>query len=147
MTLETTAATTPLIDLVAASRHGVLVTLRRDGRPQLSNVLYSWDPATSTARVSVTDDRAKTRNARRDPRVSLHVTSPDFWSYAVLDGTATLSDVATEPDGAAADELVDVYRAASGRDHPDWAEFRRTMVADRRLVLRLHADHVYGMAR
>jgi len=41
-----------------------------------------------TVRISVTDDRAKTRNARRDPRVSFYVTSDDFWSYAVAEGVA-----------------------------------------------------------
>lgn len=46
---------------------GVLVTLKRDGRPQLSNVGYSYDPDTETIRIATTDDRAKTRNARRDP--------------------------------------------------------------------------------
>jgi PPOX class probable F420-dependent enzyme len=148
----TTNATAPddeqaLLDLVAGGNKGVLATLRRAGRPQLSNVLYAWDAATRTARVSVTADRAKTRNAARDPRVSLHVSAPDFWSYAVLDGTAELSDVAADPHDAAADELVDTYRAAAGREHPDWEEFRATMVTERRQVLRVRADRVYGMAR
>jgi PPOX class probable F420-dependent enzyme len=136
-----------LLDLVAGGNKGVLATLRRAGRPQLSNVLYAWDAATRTARVSVTADRAKTRNAARDPRVSLHVSAPDFWSYAVLDGTAELSDVAAGPHDAAADELVDTYRAAAGREHPDWEEFRATMVAERRQVLRVRAERVHGMAR
>ncbi|ANC31613.1 PPOX class F420-dependent oxidoreductase [Isoptericola dokdonensis] len=136
-----------LLDLVAGGNKGVLATLRRAGRPQLSNVLYAWDAATRTARVSVTADRAKTRNAARDPRVSLHVSAPDFWSYAVLDGTAELSDVAADPHDAAADELVDTYRAAAGREHPDWEEFRATMVAEGRQVLRVRAERVYGMAR
>jgi PPOX class probable F420-dependent enzyme len=147
MSLENTESNRLLLDLVANGRRGVLVTLRGDGRPQLSNIFYAWDPATATASVSVTDDRAKTRNVRRDSRVSLHVASDDFWSYAVLDGSATLSAVAEDPHGNAADELADLYRTVSGAEHPDWEEFRRTQVADRRLVLRLHASHVYGVAR
>src|SRR5690606_16352076 len=51
----------------------VLATIKRDGRPQLSNVTYRYEPATRTFSVSITDDRAKTRNVRRDPRVSLFV--------------------------------------------------------------------------
>ncbi|MFC9790935.1 PPOX class F420-dependent oxidoreductase [Rhodococcus sp. NPDC127528] len=137
----------PLLDLLAANSRGVLATVKRDGRPQLSNVVYAWDPDTRTARVSVTADRAKTRNAARDPRVSLHVSAADFWSYAVLEGDAELSAVAADPHDAAADELVEVFRAASGREHPDWEEFRRAMVDERRQVLRVRATRVYGMAQ
>ena len=82
--------------LVAAQRQGVLVTLRKDGWPQLSNVNYGWDAGQQTIRISTTDDRAKTANMRRDPRVSFHVTSGDFWSYVVVDGQAALSEVAAQ---------------------------------------------------
>lgn len=104
--------------LVATTNQGVLVTVKRDGRPQLSNILYGYDAPTRTVRISVTDYRAKTRNLRRDPRASLYVTSQDFWSYEVLEGTVTLSEVTTRPDDAAADELVQLYREGSG-EHPD----------------------------
>ncbi|WP_454728386.1 PPOX class F420-dependent oxidoreductase [Cellulosimicrobium protaetiae] len=153
----TAAATSPdaaaglgepaLLDLVAARHQGVLATVKKDGRPQLSNVLYAWDPDAGVARVSVTADRAKTRNAARDPRVSLQVSAEDFWSYAVVEGDAELSAVALDPHDAAADELVETFRTASGSEHPDWEEFRRAMVADRRQVLRVRATRVYGMAR
>ena len=73
-------------ELIAGQRQGVLVTLRKDGWPQLSNVNYAWYPEEQTIRISTTDDRAKTSNMRRDPRVSFHVTSGDFWSYVVVDG-------------------------------------------------------------
>ncbi|RVW07469.1 PPOX class F420-dependent oxidoreductase [Prescottella agglutinans] len=137
----------PLLDLVASHNKAILATLKRDGRPQLSNVLYAWDPDTRTAKVSVTADRAKTRNAARDPRVSLHVSADDFWSYAVLEGGAELSAVAADPHDAAVDELVETYRAATGHEREDWEEFRRAMVEERRQVLRVHADRVYGMAQ
>lgn len=133
-----------LIDLVAKGRKGVLVTLKSDGRPQLSNVLYAF--ADGVIRVSVTETRAKTRNARRDARVSLHVTSDDFWSYAVVEGDAELTPVATAPDDATVEELVDLYRALQG-EHENWDEYRRSMVEDRRLVLRIPVGRVYGMAR
>ena len=83
-----------LLDLVAARRQGVLATVKKDGRPQLSNVLYVWDPEDGLARVSVTADRAKTRNAARDPRVSLHVSAEDFAGYAVVEGAAVRRRVA-----------------------------------------------------
>lgn len=131
-------------ELIAGQRQGVLVTLRKDGRPQLSNVNYAWYPEEQTIRVSTTDDRAKTGNMRRDPRVSFHVTSGDFWSYVVVDGHAELSEVARDPHDAAVEELVDLYRAVQG-DHPDWDDYRAAMVRDRRLVLRLRAERAYGM--
>jgi PPOX class probable F420-dependent enzyme len=126
-----------------ARKQGVLTTQKADGRPQLSNILYAVD-ADGLVRISVTADRAKARNARRDPRVSLHVTSDDFWSYVVLEGGAQLSPVVAAPDDAAADELVDVYRAMVG-EHPDWDDYRAALVRDQRLVLRLRPTHAYGM--
>ena len=140
-----------LLAVVAEKRWGVLATIRRDGRPQLSNVNYTLgagpDVGTAVVRVSVTDGRAKVANLRRDPRASLMVSTPDGWSYAVLEGTAELSPVAEREDDATVEELVEVYRAVRGEDHPDWDDYRRAMVADRRLVLRLHVEHVYGVVQ
>jgi PPOX class probable F420-dependent enzyme len=133
-------------DLLSRRKQGVLVTLRRDGRPQLSNVSYAWYPAEQVIRISATDDRAKTRNLRRDPRASFHVTSDDFWSYAVVDGQAELSAVAEDPHDAAVEELIGVYRAVGG-EHPDWDDYRAAMVADRRLVIRIPAEHGYGLVQ
>jgi PPOX class probable F420-dependent enzyme len=135
-----------LVDLLRGQRLGRLATIKRDGRPQLSNVNYIYDDTTQTIRVSVTADRAKTHNLRRDPRASFHVESDDGWSYVVAEGTAELTPVAAEPTDATVDELVDVYRAIGG-EHPDWDEYRTVMVQDRRLVLRLPVDRVYGLAR
>ncbi|WP_432158448.1 MULTISPECIES: PPOX class F420-dependent oxidoreductase [unclassified Streptomyces] len=122
---------------------GVLVTLKRDGRPQLSNVGYSYDPATDILRVATTADRAKARNARRDPRVCFHVTTEDMFAYGVFEGTASVSEVAADPYDEVVDELVEMYRATQG-EHPDWDEFRRTKVKDQRLVLRMSVERSYG---
>jgi PPOX class probable F420-dependent enzyme len=130
-------------ELLSEQDKGVLVTLRRDGRPQLSNIVYGFDPTSGVIRVSTTADRAKVKNLRHDPRASLYVTTPDFWSYVVADGTADLSPVATSPDDATVDELVGLYRAISG-EHPDWDDYRKAMVADGRLVVRLHVESTYG---
>lgn len=134
-----------LLTLLADRHQGVLTTLKRDGRPQLSNVTYTFDSATGKIRVSITDGRAKTRNLRRDPRASFHVTTPDFGAYVVAEGTAQLTPVATAPTDGTVDELVEVYRAIAG-DHPNWTEYREAMVADARLVLTIPVDRVYGMA-
>ena len=134
-----------LAELFTSTNRGVLVTLKRDGRPQLSNVGFTYDEGTGVIRISVTDGRAKTRNLRRDPRASFHVTSRDLGRYAVAEATATLTPVAAAPDDAVVDELVEVYRLVAG-EHPDWAEYRAAMVADRRLVLHLPVERVYGWA-
>lgn len=103
-----------LLALLAESHGGVLVTLKRDGRPQLSNVSHAYYPDERIIRVSITDDRAKTRNLRRDPRASYHVTTPDRWAYAVAEGTADLAPVAQDPYDETVEELVRLYRDVQG---------------------------------
>ncbi|MDZ7676615.1 MAG: PPOX class F420-dependent oxidoreductase [Acidimicrobiales bacterium] len=135
--------TTALRSLVDDHHKGVLVTLKRDGRPQLSNIAYAV--VDDVIRISVTDSRAKTANLRRDPRASLHVTRDDFWAYAVVEGTASLTPVATDPHDATVDSLVDYFQRVNG-DHDDWDEYRRAMVDDARLLVELPIEHIYGMA-
>ncbi|MBB5929626.1 PPOX class F420-dependent oxidoreductase [Streptomyces echinatus] len=135
-----------LLGLLSEGHGGVLVTLRRDGRPQLSNVSHAYDPDARIIRVSVTDDRAKTRNLRRDPRASYHVTSADRWAYTVAEGTAELTPVAAGPHDETVEELIRLYRDVLG-EHPDWDEYRAAMVRDRRLVLRLHVERAYGVPK
>jgi PPOX class probable F420-dependent enzyme len=136
-----------LLQLAGQRNLGVLATIKKDGRPQLSNVNFALDREDLTVRVSVTDDRAKVQNLRRDPRASMSVSSRDGWSYAVLEGTAELSAVAQAPDDEVVEELIRLYRDIRGEDHPDWDEYRAAMVNDKRLVATLHIQHTYGMAR
>jgi PPOX class probable F420-dependent enzyme len=130
------------LDYLRPRHFGVLVTSKRDGRPQLSNVGFVVGDD-GLVRVSVTDSRAKVANARRDPRVSLHATAADFWSYVVLEGDAELTPVAADPGDEVVEELVSYYRAISG-EHPDWDDYRRAMVQDHRLVLRIRPTRAYG---
>ncbi len=133
---------TAALEFAHARHKGVLTTIRKDGRPQLSNIVFAASPDGSPL-ISVTDDRAKTRNLRRDPRAALHVTDDSFWRYVVLDGTAEVSGVTESPDDAVAGALADIYRQVSG-EHPDWDEFRAAMVAERRCVVTLTATTAYG---
>ncbi|MBX7468909.1 MULTISPECIES: TIGR03618 family F420-dependent PPOX class oxidoreductase [unclassified Streptomyces] len=135
-----------LLKLVGEQDGGVLVTLKRDGRPQLSNVNHHYYPAEGVIRVSLTDDRAKTRNLRRDARASYHVTSDDRWAWTVVEGTADLTPVAADPHDATVEELITLFRDVQG-EHPDWDDFRAAMVRDRRLVLRLRVERAYGQPR
>src|SRR3954453_14827003 len=121
------------LDYLRPRHFGVLVTIKRDGRPQLSNVGFVVGDD-GLVRVSVTDSRAKVANARRDPRVTLHATAADFWSYVVLGAGGERTAVPADPADEVVDELVAYYRDISG-EHPDWEDYRLTMVKDRRLVL------------
>lgn len=141
------------LDFVRRRHQGVLVTRRRDGRPQLSNIVYALGGGMNGSsngdglvRISTTASRAKARNLLRDPAASLYVAGDTFWSFVVVDGTAELSAVTTAPNDAVADELVELYRAASGQEHPDWDEFRAAMVTEGRLVVLLRPAHAYGQA-
>ena len=133
-----------LLALIGGNSLGVLATIKRDGRPQLSNVSYYFDPRSLTIQVSITEPRAKTRNLRRDPRASIHVSSDDGWSYAVAEGDTTLTPPAASPDDETVEALIALYRSIAG-EHPDWDDYRRAMVDDRRVVMTLPVSHVYGM--
>jgi PPOX class probable F420-dependent enzyme len=129
--------------LLAQARIGILATIKSDGRPQLSPVMPYYDRAAGIIYVSTAAGLAKTANLRRDPRVSLSVTSRDGRSWVTAEGTATLVGPGSDPDGPEVRALVDYYRAAAG-EHPDWAEYRAVMVADRRVLIRMTVDNVYG---
>ncbi|GAA2264248.1 PPOX class F420-dependent oxidoreductase [Streptomyces amakusaensis] len=129
--------------LLARSRLGVLATIKSDGRPQLSPVMPSYDRAAGVIRVSMSEGTAKVANLRRDARASLEATSEDGKSWATAEGTATLVGPGTDPEGPEVQALVDYYRAAAG-EHPDWEEYRSVMVSDRRVLLTMTVDKVYG---
>jgi PPOX class probable F420-dependent enzyme len=131
--------------LLAGSRLGVLATIKADGRPQLSPVMPFYDREAGTLTVSMTEGRAKTANLRRDPRAALEVTSADGRSWATAEGPVTLVGPGTDPHGPEVEALVAYYRAAAG-EHPEWDDYRATMVADRRVLMTMSVDHIYGDA-
>jgi uncharacterized protein len=133
-----------LLAVIADNSLGVLATVKRDGRPQLSNVSYYFNARSLAVQVSVTEPRAKTRNLRRDPRASLLVSSDDGWSYAVAEGNAELTPPASALDDNTVEALITLYRNIAG-EHPDWDDYRQAMVTDRRVLLTLPITHVYGM--
>ncbi|GAA5017303.1 PPOX class F420-dependent oxidoreductase [Actinopolymorpha pittospori] len=129
--------------LLTESRLGVLATIKSDGLPQLSPVTPFYDQEAGVIHVSMTEGRAKTANLRRDPRAALEVTSPDGWAWATAEGAVTLTGPGTDPHGPEVEALVRYYRLAAG-EHPDWDEYRSVMVADRRVLMTMTVDHVYG---
>src|SRR3984885_7301529 len=133
-----------LLDLIANSSQGILAAVTRAGYPHLTNVLYDWNPAQRTARVSTTADRVKARILRRDPRAALHVPGSHFWSYAVGECDADVSDVATTPGDETCRELLEVHSAFYGKI-ADEAAFFAQMIEARRLVVRLQVKRLYGV--
>ncbi|WP_319457288.1 MULTISPECIES: PPOX class F420-dependent oxidoreductase [unclassified Mycobacterium] len=133
-----------LLALISGNSLGVLATIKRDGRPQLSNVSYHFDPRGVAIAVSVTEPRAKTRNLRRDGRASIYVRSDDGWAYAVAEGDAVLTPPAADPGDDTVEALIALYRNIAG-EHPDWDDYRQAMVQDRRVVLTIPISHLYGL--
>ncbi|WP_163550516.1 PPOX class F420-dependent oxidoreductase [Candidatus Frankia nodulisporulans] len=131
--------------LLAASRLGVLATIRADGRPQLSPVLPFYDRAAGVILVSSRQGLAKTANLRREPWAAVEVTSSDGRSWATAEGAVTLSGPGDDPLGPEVEMLVDYYRRAAGA-HPDWDEYRAAMVADQRVLITVAVERVYGQS-
>jgi PPOX class probable F420-dependent enzyme len=129
--------------LIAETRLGVLATIKSNGLPQLSPVTPFFDRDAGVIYVSMTEGRAKTANLRRDPRAALEVTSSDGWAWATAEGAVTLTGPGTDPRGPEVEALVDYYRSAAG-EHPDWDEYRAVMVSDRRVLMVLTVERVYG---
>jgi PPOX class probable F420-dependent enzyme len=123
-----------LLAFLRDRHHGVLMTTRADGRPQLSPVTCGVD-ADGRIVVSTYPQRAKARNARRDPRVSMCVLSDDFGdAYVQVDGHAEVLDLP-----AALEPLVEYFRCISG-EHPDWDEYRAAMTRQGKCLIRITID-------
>lgn len=123
-----------LLEFLRPRHRAVLVTTRSDGRPQMSPVTSGVDTDGRIV-VSTYPGRAKTRNARRDPRVSMCVLSDDWdGPYVQVDGYAEVLDMPGALDG-----LVEYFRCISG-EHPDWAEYREAMARQNKSLIRLTID-------
>ena len=126
----------------SSRKNAVLITIRKDGRPQSSDITYAIDDGAFT--ISVTRDRAKTANMRRDPRIVLHMTDPASWSYLSFDGTVELSPATTDVGDPTSDALVAYYERVAGEPHPDWDEYRQAMVDEGRLIVTFRPTSVVG---
>ena len=128
---STTVELAELLDFVRPRHKLLLSTARRDGRPQISPVSGGVDPKGRIV-ISTYPARAKTRNAERDPRVSVLVLSDDFdGPWVQVDGDA---EVLHMPE--AAEGLVEYFRSISG-EHPDWDEYREAMRVQDKSLLRI----------
>ncbi|MFF5155520.1 TIGR03618 family F420-dependent PPOX class oxidoreductase [Streptomyces sp. NPDC000348] len=133
-----------LSDLLGTQQFGTLATVRRSGHPHLTTMVYSWDPEARIARFSTTADRVKPKHLRHNPRAALHVRGGDVWSFAVAEGEAETSAVTTAPGDAVGRELLGMIPEAARPEDED--AFLEQLVAERRLVVRLKVDRLYGTA-
>jgi PPOX class probable F420-dependent enzyme len=123
-----------LLEFIRPRHNVILVTTRADGRPQLSPVTGGVD---TDGRIVISSypRRAKSKNAGRDPRVSVLVLSDSFGdAWVQVDGTAEVIDL---PD--AVEPLVEYFRCISG-EHPDWDEYRAAMVRQGKCLIRVTID-------
>ncbi|MFC7306085.1 PPOX class F420-dependent oxidoreductase [Streptomyces monticola] len=120
-----------LLDFVRPRHRAVLLTRRADGSPQASPLTCGVDDSGRIV-VSTYPERAKTRNARRDSRVSVIVLS-DEWNgpWVQIDGAAEVLDA---PESV--EPLVVYFRNISG-EHPDWDEYRAAMVKQGKSIIRI----------
>ena len=131
-------------EFVAENHKAVLSTFRRDGATQLS--IVSCGPYGEGVAFSTTENRAKLLNLERDPRCSLLVSKDDWWRYVVLEGRAEIISSKTASPEKLRDAMRDVYRAASGKEHPDWEEYDEAMRKDGRATVIVIPEKVYGTA-
>lgn len=131
-----------LSDLLGKQQFGTLATVKRNGHPHLTTMLYSWDSEARLVRFSTTADRIKVRHLRCDPRAALHVQGDDVWSFAVAEGEAEVSEITTVPGDAVGQELLGMIPSAVKPEDED--AFLEQLVAERRVVIRLKVDRLYG---
>ncbi|WP_436776687.1 pyridoxamine 5'-phosphate oxidase family protein [Yinghuangia sp. YIM S09857] len=130
--------------LLAQRQFGTLATVRRDGHPHLTTMLYAWDPDARIVRFSTTADRVKVRQIRADPRAAVHVSTDDHWKFAVAEGEAEVSGPSSVPGDEIGRELLAMLPDAARPADP--ADFFAQQVAERRVVIRLKAARLYGTA-
>ncbi|MGX1368936.1 PPOX class probable F420-dependent enzyme [Streptomyces canus] len=120
-----------LLDFVRPRHRAILLTRRADGSPQASPLTCGVDDSGRIV-VSTYPERAKTRNAKRDSRVSVVVLSDDWdGPWVQVDGSAEVIDA---PESV--EPLVEYFRNISG-EHPDWDEYRAAMVKQGKSIIRI----------
>lgn len=130
--------------MLASRGEGVLATIRRDGRPQLSNIGYRWDQASRTVSFIAADFRAKTRNLERDPRASVHVTNSDFSLWLVADGEAVLSGPCHANDDPIGQRILALFGPAEGRSEDELAAHLEDYPILGRRLIEVALTRIYG---
>ncbi|MFN0073326.1 MAG: PPOX class F420-dependent oxidoreductase [Chloroflexota bacterium] len=125
---------------VAGSHRGVLATIKRDGRPQMSNMSYILDED-GRIKMSTRGPNVKVTNIRRDPRVTVAIQGETWGDYLIVDGTATIVDEDPIPT------LKRIYEGIRGTAHPNWQEFEASQISEQRVVIDIDIQHMYPVGR
>mgnify|MGYP000152860921 CR=1 FL=1 len=133
------------LEYASRVQSGTIITIRRDGRPQSSDVHHGVHDGVIS--FSVLPTRAKVFNIERDARVVYHVSNTDDGSYLSFDGTAAVTPIPMAVDDPAVDMLVESFRAVAKKEHPDWEEFREAMVREKRRAILVTPTSVVGLIR
>jgi uncharacterized protein len=124
------------LEYLSSHSRAVLTTIKQDGRPQMSLIDYGLD-SDGLIKLQTTQPAAKTKNIRRDPRVSLSVVDDNWYRYLVVEGKAALLE--EEP----LSQLRHVYELIAGQPHPDWDEFDQAMIEEQQVVMTIEIERVY----
>jgi PPOX class probable F420-dependent enzyme len=133
-----------VVEFANTTHRGVLSTFRRDGSVQMS--IVSCGPFRDGIAFTVTEERVKLKNLRRDPRCTLLVSKESWWGFVVLQGRAQIMSADNTDPEEFRMALRDAYRAASGSEHSNWDEYDQAMRDDRRSIIVVVPDHIYGTA-
>ena len=127
------------IQYLKENHRGVLSTVKKDGRPQLSNIGYLYNESDGEIKISTTSDRFKTRNIERNPQVSMVAQGDNWYQYLVVEGTATVS-----PEGQL-EALRHLYEGIAGKPHPNWQEYDEAMLNDHRVIISIKIEKLYPL--
>jgi len=121
-------------DLLSKPAFGSLVTLMKDGSPQVSPV---WlDREGDYVIVNSAKGRVKDRNMRRDPRVAIAILDPEN-PYRYVEIRGRVVDITEKGADAHIDKLAKKYL---GKDKYPWRKSDEV-----RVLYKVKPEHVSGM--
>ena len=130
-----------VIEIMTRNHEAVVTTFRKNGAVQMSIVTVG--PYRNGVAFTASPGSAKLANLGRNQRCSLMVSESDWSGYAVLEGyVQVLSPGVTDPEEFRL-ALREIYRVASGMEHPDWEEFDKAVRDDGRSAIIVVPEHIY----
>ena len=133
-----------VLPFLESNHNAVAVTFRKSGSAQASVVFCG--PYKGGIAFTTTGGRAKLANLLRDPRCTVLVSKSNWYGYVVVEGKAeVLGPDNTDPEDLRI-ALREIFKTAAGKDHPDWDDYDKVMVSERRSGITVRPDNVYGLA-
>ena len=119
----------------------IVTTIGRSGRPQAT--ILRAGPHEGKMAFVVRGDTVKLRNLARDPHCTVLTVETSWRRYVTVEGSAAVHG----PDNTDAEELRLLLRTvftAAGGTHDNWDEYDRVMREERRAVVIVTPERVYG---